>query len=897
MFQRIWQWLKQLWQRWVARQPPPAPTRQPPSDAECESVFMELLQEVASGSTRGEIQGFLIIQQGKKHVTEADLVAWLRRTSDSWLASPAQHQELGRRMGRLGDIYKGEIAEVARDIGRQLVVENKLSVQYPSNHTSTTLTNNPSIPSNHTSTTPTNQPSVSSNHKSIILINQPSVTHPPTINPEAATLHNQGVDLAYAGNVLGALALFERAVAIDPNFHFAWNRLGIALNNLQRYDEAIAAYERAVAIDPNNRFAWYGLGNALNDVQRYDEAIEKFDRALQITKDQFWQAWFNRGWAFFESHRYDLAIQNWDDGINKYLPANPDWKVAQGRLYQAKGRAQYLHGRQTTQYFPYFLEAKTSYQKALEFLDRPNQLRLGVLQEAIPVFRALNDATASKYLTQQGIEILQDLISAASSPAHKLRLQRKFSSFYQLEVDNLVQSGNFPLALTKAEKRKNYCLRWLREGRIENLEDSPTCEQIHQLLNPGTAIIYWHISPAAITTFILGQNQPLHAQIFTEDLTSIGADKELYKFETWLKEWKTDYQSYCEILKTEGTEKKSEAPIFKQGLGDIPSQENHPWRAKMPERLNQLAEILHIRQILTAVGNNITQIILIPHRDLHLLPLESLFYQTLEANDNLPAITRLPSAQIGINLQPLQLTAEKQLLNVFGSADELWFPEMEFALIAQLYHPHLTSIPSHNATKQQITAAIPAGTNCFHFTGHGYHNLDSPTESALELTNQERLTLQEIFKLNFQGYHLVSLSACETGITSKQGIIDEYVGLVSGFLAGGVARVVSTLWRVDEFSAALMMIKFHQLFKDGIPPAEALQQAQHWLRTITYSELAQWYRHRAAELQSPYLVSKQKLESLARNIENSARINSDQPPFAHPCFWSGFTITGKINNT
>jgi len=188
----------------------------------------------------------------------------------------------------------------------------------------------------------------------------------------------------------------------------------------------------------------------------------------------------------------------------------------------------------------------------------------------------------------------------------------------------------------------------------------------------------------------------------------------------------------------------------------------------MPERLNKLAEILYIPQILTAIGNNITQIILIPHRDLHLLPLESLFYQTLEAKGNLPAITRLPSAEIGINLHPLQLTAEKQLLNVFGSADELWFPEMEFALIAQLYHPHLTSIPSDSATKQQITAAIPAGTNCFHFTGHGYHNLDSPTESALELTNKERLTLQEIFKLNFQGYHL--WRACPMVSPSGSGI-------------------------------------------------------------------------------------------------------------------------------
>ncbi|MEH2256183.1 CHAT domain-containing protein [Nostoc sp.] len=80
-----------------------------------------------------------------------------------------------------------------------------------------------------------------------------------------------------------------------------------------------------------------------------------------------------------------------------------------------------------------------------------------------------------------------------------------------------------------------------------------------------------------------------------------------------------------------------------------------------------------------------------------------------------------------------------------------------------------------------------------------YYNLDKPRESALALADEEELTLGDIFEypLDLQKYQLICLSACETGITSqessKERIIDEYVGLVSGFLAKGANHVVSTL--------------------------------------------------------------------------------------------------------
>ena len=57
------------------------------------------------------------------------------------------------------------------------------------------------------------------------------------------------------------------------------------------------------------------------------------------------------------------------------------------------------------------------------------------------------------------------------------------------------------------------------------------------------------------------------------------------------------------------------------------------------------------------------------------------------------------------------------------------------------------------------------------------------------------LTLREIFaELKLPQCSLVTLSACETGLTNSTAMTDEYIGLPSGFLYAGSMNVVSSLW-------------------------------------------------------------------------------------------------------
>nr|WP_228042375.1 MULTISPECIES: tetratricopeptide repeat protein [unclassified Tychonema] len=670
-----------------------------------------------------------------------------------------------------------------------------------------------------------------------------------------------------------AIAAYKQALKIDPKYCNAWNGLGVTLNDLGRYSEAIAAFETALEIDPKDHYPWNGLGIALNDGGRYREAIAAFEKALEITGDQYGLAWGNRGWAFFNSGRYSEAIQNWDEGLQKYLPSNRDYRLACGNLHHQKGKAHYQHGKQTATYFESFHKAKASYEQAREFLKLPliPETYLEVMQDLITVCRSLRDPQTSQYITEATTVLETLLLDNETHPEIKLRLQRKFVGLYQLEVDALVESGHKVNALEKAEDRKNFCLQWMRAG-WQNRTESPTYPQIRDLLanNTETAMIYWHLSPLSLTAFIITLDK---FEVICTPVTDIFAASNSQSLEKWLENWKTNYQNYGKT-----TSKQQ-------------SKESHPWRESMTAQLQQLADILKIPEIYTHL-TNIQHLILIPHRDLHLLPLHFLF------SDNLFTITYLPSIQVGIDRLDRQPSSSMSLLLV-ESPDPLLFAEIEAPAIAN-FHLNCNTISSSQATTDNLKEALQQAADIFHFTGHAYHNTKQPSQSALILKNKQPLTSEEIAKFHLKSYYLVCLSACETGITGKEELIDEFVGLASSFLAAGAVYALSTLWIVDEISSALMMIRFYEILnqqrcQNKLHPALALKETQKWLRTITYSELSNWYLE-LSEVMKDNSGCSQDLRDEANLIRRDcAKIESDKPPYADLYHWAGFTITGKVN--
>lgn len=115
--------------------------------------------------------------------------------------------------------------------------------------------------------------------------------------PRVAELHNNlGAVLQLQQNYAEALASYDRAVALKPDYANAHYNRGFTLNRLGRTEAALAAYEQAVALQPGHVEAWNNRGVVLQALRRPAEAVASYDRAIALKPDHV-EAHNNRGIA------------------------------------------------------------------------------------------------------------------------------------------------------------------------------------------------------------------------------------------------------------------------------------------------------------------------------------------------------------------------------------------------------------------------------------------------------------------------------------------------------------------------------------------------------------------------------------------------------------------------
>jgi CHAT domain-containing protein len=121
-----------------------------------------------------------------------------------------------------------------------------------------------------------------------------------------------------------------------------------------------------------------------------------------------------------------------------------------------------------------------------------------------------------------------------------------------------------------------------------------------------------------------------------------------------------------------------------------------------------------------------------------------------------------------------------------------------------------------------------------HFATHSFLNTEHPELSGIVLSMVNRrgqpvdgfLQLQQIYGLKLP-VDLVVLSACQTAV-GREIKGEGLVGLARGFMYAGAARVVASLWKVDDEATAELMKSFYKgMFgKRHLRPAAALRAAQ-----------------------------------------------------------------------
>jgi len=238
--------------------------------------------------------------------------------------------------------------------------------------------------------------------------------------------------------------LIEKALSLTPDFADALNSRGLALQGLERYDEALASYDKALSVYPDCVEALSNRADVLRQFVRYDEALASYDKALTI-KPEYAEALIKRGDTLQELKRYDEALASYDGA----LAIKPDHAGA------LSNRGLALHELKR------YDEALASYDKALSV--RPDYAEaLFNRGLALHALKRYDEALASY---DRVLTIKPDYVEALSSRAAVLRELERYDEALAGYEQALKMKPDYAEALID----RGFVLQ-----RLERLEDAAT---------------------------------------------------------------------------------------------------------------------------------------------------------------------------------------------------------------------------------------------------------------------------------------------------------------------------------------------------------------------------------------------------------------------------------------
>jgi tetratricopeptide (TPR) repeat protein len=170
------------------------------------------------------------------------------------------------------------------------------------------------------------------------------------------------------GNLQAAVDIFNLILAKVSNSAELHNNRGAILQMMKRYDEALASYDKAIALKPDYANAHFNRGSALKQLNHFEEALASYDKAIALNPGHA-EAHNNRGALLQQMRRYDEAIASYD----KAIAAKPDHAAA----YNNRGTTLLSKGdmREAEKMFRKALELKPDFSDPLHSLVNMRRYR------------------------------------------------------------------------------------------------------------------------------------------------------------------------------------------------------------------------------------------------------------------------------------------------------------------------------------------------------------------------------------------------------------------------------------------------------------------------------------------------------------------------------------------
>jgi hypothetical protein len=87
------------------------------------------------------------------------------------------------------------------------------------------------------------------------------------------------------GKLDEALAVYQQATELNPNFSWLYQALGEIYAIQERWEEALSVYQKAVELNGDSAWIAHGLGRALAGIGRFDEAIAHYRSAIEMNPE------------------------------------------------------------------------------------------------------------------------------------------------------------------------------------------------------------------------------------------------------------------------------------------------------------------------------------------------------------------------------------------------------------------------------------------------------------------------------------------------------------------------------------------------------------------------------------------------------------------------------------
>lgn len=683
-------------------------------------------------------------------------------------------------------------------------------------------------------------------------------------------LNNRGEAYELLSRPEKAIESFEQSLAIAREFNdrnkeaARLSNLGNSYHSLRRYDKAIEHLEQALIIQRDGKYrteegqTLVKLGRVQHSLGQYEKAVERYKLALTIAGEVKSPA--DEATALYQLARTELARGNYSQSLSYVEESLKLAESLRSGLISSESRA------------AFFASAQNSYQLYIDVLMRQHQADptkdynvlafeiserararglLEMLTEARGDIRRGVDATLlerERLLARQFNEKAQRL-THSNTPAQLATLKQEIAAIendYEQVQAAIRKSSPHYAALTEPPL--------LKLGEIQ------------QQLGPDTLLLEYSMGEERSFLWVVSQNSLTSYELPKREQIEQSAT-DVYRILTVRsrnRSSETAQQRHTRITQVEAQLSVAAGQLSQILISPAATLLGNKRLVIVAEGALQ---VIPFAMLPTPIGadasnkNPQSEIPLVVNHELVTLPSAStLAVMRKELAGRTPAPKQLAifaDPVFAANDPRLKVTAVKQTNEALPIVASRMIEHLTADATLQGARRGLV-IPRLPFTRQeanQILALAPANSSFramdfkasrasalnselsqyryLHFATHGYLDTERAGLSALVLSlvdEQGRpqdgfLRAHELYNLNLPA-ELVVLSACQTGL-GKQIKGEGMIGLTRGFMHAGAARVVVSLWNVNDKATAELMTRFYQkMLKERQAPAAALRAAQ-----------------------------------------------------------------------